>query len=407
MCPACMASIGASAISAHAIMATSSIAAIAFFAISVSLTGRNPAHCDPNHTLLCLPARPGAQPPAAPSPRETSNQALQRAPQVPILKPISARLELRRLHMLARQKQLIGRHLSKRKSERKSRHRKNRRPPQHRSEHLRELRISHRIRRHHVHRPRQGLRPYHVLYSAHQIVNLNPAPPLPPRAYPPAQPEFERHQHFPEGSALRAQHQPGAQIYSAYASFRGDPARFFPLAAKLRQESLCASALLGQNFLAAVSIKPNRRRAHKHLWFGLRPRQSGSKVSRSEHSAFANRLFLFLSPTARNRFSGQVNHRIEPGEHAGRQPRPRRVSQRTPRNLARILGAAPRQADNLHALRLKRSRQRGANQSRSSADKDPVHVVNLFIMLLIWRMPHSREKVVSRRSPRKNNLPLR
>ena len=73
--------------------------------------------------------------------------------------------------------------------------------------------------------------------SPHNIVHVNPAPPLLPRSNPAAQPQLERLQHIRERSALRRQHQPNPDVYRADACLGRNPAGVLPLAANFGQKS--------------------------------------------------------------------------------------------------------------------------------------------------------------------------
>src|ERR1019366_9689733 len=158
ICPACMASIGAIAISAQAAMTTSRIAAIPFFPIQCLAwqnAGRRPVipitpPCEPFrrprlrlYLYDCGEIEGAAsfraireQRTANDALQRRSNQALQGRPQILKPEPVPARLELAGLDPLAGQKQLLRRHLAKGQRQRKSRYRKKCGARQNRSQHL-------------------------------------------------------------------------------------------------------------------------------------------------------------------------------------------------------------------------------------------------------------------------------
>jgi len=160
--------------------------------------------------------------------------------------------------------------------------------------------------------------------SPHDVVHMNPTPPLHAGAKTPTQSQLERGQHFRERTALGAQNQPNADIYRANPSFRAYPADLFPLAANLRQETPPACTLFVQNLIAPIPIEPDCRSTNKHLWLGLRPRQRGSQASCPPHAALADCLLLRCRPAADNTFTGKMNHGPKAG-HRGWRKIPHRL----------------------------------------------------------------------------------
>jgi len=91
---------------------------------------------------------------------------------------VSAGSELSGLNPLASEQHFVSRRSAESQSQRKLRHRKNRRTSQHGRQDLCELRIPHRVRRHQIHWPRQRLRADRVMDRSYDVVDMNPAPPL-------------------------------------------------------------------------------------------------------------------------------------------------------------------------------------------------------------------------------------
>ena len=286
--------------------------------------------------------------------------------QIPISELKPALLQLLRNHSGARQNPLL-RKFSKRQLRRKTRHRNNRRTLHHRRQHSGELRIGHRIRRGHIHRTPQRFSPQNLPDRRHNIVNMNPTPPLPAAAYPPAQAKPKRPQHLLERATIFTQHYAEPQIHHANSS---DPhmCRRFPLATDIWQKSRTSRAVLRQDLVAPIAVISNRGSADKRsgrlFSFCDRPRQ----IQCAHHPALANFPLLLRTPSSGNVLARQMDHGID-----SRNQCRRNFAHRLPGQIISAPGRTPHQSDNFISIGFQFRHQRRSDQSRSSADKNSRH----------------------------------
>src|SRR6476646_4127433 len=223
---------------------------------------------------------------------------------------VSAGSKLRRLHPLAGKKELVA-HFSENQPNHKRWHRKNRRAPDNRGQSSCELRVRHRNGRDRVDRTLQLLVSQHVENRARDIVDRNPTPPLPPVSQPSTQPHAEGWQHFWQGAANPAHHDPDADLNGTNPRLRRRPGGSFPLPADFSGESRTGPAALAQNFIAAIAVishRGGRNEDSRALWrLGHRFGQVPSALP----ATVEDPPLLGVRPSTYDAFPRQVNHSVK------------------------------------------------------------------------------------------------
>src|SRR6266576_652595 len=100
---------------------------------------------------------------------------------------------------------------------------------------------------------------------ANHVLYINPAHPLLPIADLAADAELERRQHFSQRASLGTEHNSGTHLDRANACMNRSLRCRLPLAADIGKESAAGSAVLVQDFAAAVAVVPNRRTARENM----------------------------------------------------------------------------------------------------------------------------------------------
>ena len=108
--------------------------------------------------------------------------------------------------------------------------------------------------------------------GSHRVRDRDPAQPLPAAADPATQSQSKRGQHHRQGAAVAIEHDSEAQIHHANSRIERRLRRRLPVARDLRQETGSVATGLREYFVAALSIKTNRRsrQQHRRLLPGLR-----------------------------------------------------------------------------------------------------------------------------------------
>src|SRR4051794_41047482 len=128
-----------------------------------------------------------------------------------------------------------------------------------------ELCIHGRIGTDHVHRATDTWVVQRMLDGAHDIGDVNPTHPLASSADPASNAHSEWRQHLGKRPSIPAQNDPESCIYRTNAGIRGRLRCCLPLATNLGEKIASWSALLAQDFVAAIAIVPNSGGTDEHL----------------------------------------------------------------------------------------------------------------------------------------------
>ena len=146
-----------------------------------------------------------------------------------------------------------------------------------------------------------------------QVVAMNPRPPLAARAERAAGAQLEGQEHGPQRAAAWPQYDANTDSRETNAE-RLDFASFLlPGDRDVSQEVVTGGGLLGQLFLCAIAVEADRAGRNHDLGFRFGLGDPGHQVSRADDPAVANGVFLGLAPSADDRFSRQMNHRVDAG----------------------------------------------------------------------------------------------
>src|SRR6185437_10259986 len=84
-----------------------------------------------------------------------------------------------------------------------------------------------------------------------------------------------------------------------------------PTRGKLGQESPSRGTLFPQNFISAVAVIPNRRRADEYPRLPCRPCQPFRQISGTEDPAVVDATLLFARPNSKHAFARKMNHCVK------------------------------------------------------------------------------------------------
>ena len=209
-----------------------------------------------------------------------------------------------------------------------------------------------------------------MMNSAHDIVNMNPAPPLLPDPIRPPSPSLNGISIFPSAPPFALSTSPVRKFTVRIPASAAIRLAFSHSRQSVGQKSLSAENSPRSKLLRRDPHK-TRSRTHKQIpSVSTHVRaNAASKIPRSKHPTLADRLFLSLSPAPRNRLSSQVDHRIKPGDRArpdGAQPAQLKDLQEI---SLRVLKRVPAPAAQPERPAPQSEPERGPNRPRSSTHK--------------------------------------
>ena len=163
--------------------------------------------------------------------------------------------------------------------------------------------------------------------QANQIVEMNPRHPLTAAAQWASQTQPKRRQHFRQGTALLAQHDPDPRIHDADPRFGRRLGFPFPSHADLGQEIAARPRRLVQDLVAAVAVVAHSRNGNQDARRSSQSLEGRHQVTRAGHATVAYAGLLVRSPAALgDGFTGQVKNDVNAFESRGR----RRIALRIP-----------------------------------------------------------------------------
>ena len=108
------------------------------------------------------------------------------------------------------------------------------------------------------------------------------------------------------------EHDPGADVHGADAGVDCRLRLRLPSLHDAREEVVARRAVLGEDFVAARAVVPDRRTGHEHAWLVLATRDRTGEHGRALHAALEDAVLLLVGPAlVADPLAREVHHRVD------------------------------------------------------------------------------------------------